>query len=46
MHSTFHSITIYNIQNMEQPECPLTDEWMYKNDVAYIYTTEYCSDIK
>ena len=28
----------------EQPECPLTDEWI--NNTWYIYTIEYYSAIK
>ena len=28
----------------KQPKCPSTDEWIKK--MWYIYTMEYCSDIK
>ena len=36
--------TIYNSQDMQQPKCPLTEEWIKK--MWYIYTMEYYSAIK
>ena len=44
MHPYFHSSAAYNSQDMETPECPLTDEWIKK--MWYIYTMEYYSAIK
>ena len=35
---------MYNSYNMEEPRCPLTDEWIKK--LWYIYAMEYYSDIK
>ena len=37
-------VTIHNSQDMEQPKCPLTDEWIKK--MWDIYTIEYYSAIK
>ena len=39
MHPYVHCSAVYNSQDMEQPKCPLTDEWMKHK--RYIYTTEY-----
>ena len=36
--------TIYNSQDMQQPKCPLTEEWIKK--MWYIYTMAYYSAIK
>ena len=44
MYPTVHCSTIYNSQDMEQPKCPSTEEWIKK--MWYIYTTEYYSAIK
>ena len=43
MHHRVHCITIYNNQDMEQSECPLTEEWIKK--MWYIYIMEYYSAI-
>ena len=43
MHPSVHS-TIYNSQDMKQPKCPSTDEWIKK--MWYVYTMEYYSAIK
>ena len=43
----YHNVlfsSIYNSQDMEQPKCPLTDEWIKK--LWYIHTMEYYSAIK
>ena len=42
-HSNAHS-TVYNNQDKEAPQCPLTNKWIKK--VKYIYTMEYNSAIK
>ena len=34
MHPNVHRTTIYNSQDMKQPQCPLADEWL---KVWYIY---------
>ena len=44
MHPNVHCSTIYNIQVMEEPKYPLTDEWTKKR--WYIYTMQYYSAIK
>ena len=44
MHPYVHSSTIYNRQDMEQPKCPSTDEWIKK--IWPIYAMEYYSAIK
>ena len=44
MNSNVHSSIIFNCQDMEQPKCPSTDEWVKK--MWYIYTREYYSAIK
>ena len=44
MHPYVHSSTIHNSQDMKQPKCPLTDEWIKK--MWYIHTMEYYSAIK
>ena len=44
MHPNVHCSTIYNSQDMEQPKCPSTDEWIKK--MWYIYTMEYFSTKK
>ena len=43
MHHNVHCGTIYNSQDVKQPKCPLTKEWM---KMWYIYTMEYYSSIK
>ena len=40
----FTAALFNNSQEMEQPRCPLTEEWMKK--VCYIYIMEYYSAIK
>ena len=30
----------------KQPECPSTEDWIKKMWYIYVYTMEYCSDIK
>ena len=44
MHPNVHSSTIYHSQDMEEPTCPSTDEWIKK--MWYIYTMEYYSATK
>ena len=44
MHLNVYSSTINNSQSMEEPKCPLTDEWIKK--MWYIYTMEYYSAIE
>ena len=44
MYHNVHCSTIYNSQDMEQPKCPSTDEWIKK--MWHIYTMEYYSAIK
>ena len=44
MHHSVHSSVIYNTQDIEEPKCPLTDEW--KKKMWHIYTMEYYSAIK
>ena len=44
MHPNVHCSPIYNSQNMEQPQWPLTEEWIKK--MWYIHTMEYYSTIK
>ena len=44
MHPHVHRSTIHNIQDMNQPKCPLTDDWIRK--MWYIYSMEYYSAIK
>ena len=44
MYSNVHSITIYNSQDIEQPKCPLTDDWIKK--MWCIYMMNYYSAIK
>ena len=44
MYPNVHRSTVYNSQDMEQPRCPLADEWIRK--LWYIYTMEYYSAIK
>ena len=44
MHPSVQSSTIHNSQDMEQPKCPLTDEWVTK--MWYTYTMDYYSAIK
>jgi hypothetical protein len=39
-----HSSFIYNSQELEEPRCPSTEEWMQK--MWYIYTIEYYSAVK
>ena len=38
-----HSSTIHNSQDMEQPKCPPTDEWI---KMWHIYPMEYYSAVK
>ena len=44
MHPNVHCSTIYNSQDMEQPKCPSTDEWIKK--MWHIYIVGYSSAIK
>ena len=44
MHPNVHCSIIYNSQDMEQPKCPSTEEWI--KEMWYIYTMEYYSAIK
>ena len=44
MYQNVHCSTIYSSQDMEQPKCPSTDEWIKK--MWHIYTMEYYSAIK
>ena len=44
MYQNVHCSSIYNSQDVEQPKCPLTDEWMKK--MWHIYTVEYYSAMK
>ena len=44
MHPNVHCGTVFNGQDMKQPKCPLTKEWI--NKIWYIYTIEYYSAIK
>ena len=44
MHHNVHFSSIYNSQDMEQPKCPSTDEWI--KEMWHIYTMEYYSAIK
>ena len=44
MHPNVHCSTIYNSQDVEQPKCSSTEEWIKK--MWYIYTMEYYSAIK
>ena len=44
MYPSVHHSTVYNSQDMEEPRCPLEDEWIRK--LWYIYTMEYYSAIK
>ena len=44
MHSSVHFSTIYNSQEMKQPKCPSTEEWIKK--MWYTYTMGYYSAIK
>jgi hypothetical protein len=39
-----HSSLIYNSQDLKEPRCPSTEEWIQK--MWYIYTIEYYSAIK
>ena len=43
MHFNVYSSTIYNRQDMEQPTCPWTEEWV--KEVWYICMMEYYSAI-
>ena len=43
MHPCVYSSAIHNSQDMKQPKCPLTNEWIKK---TYIYTMEYYLAIK
>ena len=43
MHHNVHFSSIYNSQDMEQPKCPSTDEWI--KEMWHIYTMEYYSAI-
>ena len=44
MHPNVHCNTIYNSQDMRQPKCPSTEEWIKK--MWYVYAMEYYSAIK
>ena len=44
MHPSVHCSSIYNNQDLKQPKCLSTDEWVKK--MQYIYTMEYHSAIK
>ena len=44
MYLSVHCGTVYNSQDVEQPRCPLADEWIRK--LWYIYTMEYYSALK
>ena len=44
MYPNVHCSTINNSQDMEEPKCPSTDDWIKK--MWYIYTMEYNSTIK
>ena len=44
LHQHVHCSTIHNSQDMKQPKCPLTDDWIRK--IWYIYTMKYYSYIK
>ena len=44
MDHNVHCSSIYNSQDMKQPKCPSTDEWVKK--MWHIYTMEYYSAIK
>ena len=44
MYHNVHCSSIYNSQDMEQPKCPSTDEWIKK--MWHMYTMEYYSTIK
>ena len=44
MHPNVHMSTVYNNQDMEQPKCPSTEEWIKK--MWYVYTMEYYPAIK
>ena len=36
---------LFKIAKIWKHKCPSTHEWL-KKDVVYIYTVEYCSDVK
>ena len=44
MHPNIHSSTIYYSQDMEQPKCRSTEEWI--KEMGHIHTMEYYSAIK
>ena len=44
MYHNVHCSSIYSSQDMEQPKCPWTKEWI--KEMWYIYTVEYYSAIK
>ena len=44
MHPNVHYRAIYNRQDMNAGECPLTGEWIKK--MCFIYTMEYYSAFK
>ena len=44
MYPNVHHSTVYNSPDMEEPRCPLAEEWIRK--LWYIYTMEYYSGIK
>ena len=43
MHPHVRCSSIHNSQDMEQPKCPSTDEWIKK--MWYVYIKEYYSAI-
>ena len=42
MHAYVYCGSIYRNQDMEQPKCPLTEEWI--KEMWYIHTMDYYSD--
>ena len=44
IHPSVHCSAVYNSQDMDQPKCPSTDEWIKK--MWYIYTVKYYSVIE
>ena len=44
MHSSVHYSTVYNSQDMEQPKCPSTEEWIKK--MQCIYSMKYYSALE
>ena len=44
MYPSVHRSAVYNSQDIEEPKCPSTDEWIKM--MWYIYAMEYYSAIK